>query len=107
MWTYHAERLVPGGPSAVRTAIAALTDELWRDRHRTLVDATDGRTDAIAADAGSDVPDVWLTWKVEARADGTWVQVTLDEVETGPTPDLAELLEALAQRIPAQPSAET
>lgn len=102
MKTYRAEQLVPGEPSTARTAIAALTNELWGDRHRTLLNTADERTDAIAADAGSDAADVWLTWKVHVRAEGTWVQVTLDEVETGPHPELDDLLEALTRRITQQ-----
>lgn len=109
MWAYHAERLVPGEPSAARAAIATLINKLWGDRHRTLLDTANERTDAIAADAGSDVADVWLTWKVHARADGTWVEVTVDELESGPAPDLATLLEAVTQltRTSTQPSADT
>jgi putative intracellular protease/amidase len=106
MWTHHVERLVPSEPSAVHTAIETLINELWGGRHRTLLDTADERIDAILAGAGSNVADVWLTWKVGAHTDGTWVEATLDEVEAGPTPDLATLLEVLAQRTRTQPSAD-
>jgi hypothetical protein len=88
-------------------AIAALVDELWGDRHRTLVATSDDRTDAIAVDAGSDVADVWLTWRVRSHTDGTWVEVALDELDRGPEPDLATLLQALSRRIPTPPAADT
>lgn len=105
MWTYQAERLVPDDPSAVHTAIASLVDDLWGDRHRTLLSAADERIDAITRDATSEVVDVWVTWKTHPRVGGTSVQITLDEVETGPAPDLPALLEAMAQRIHTPPTA--
>lgn len=105
MWTHHAERLVPAEPSAVRTAIAALVDELWGDRSRTLL-ADDERTDAVAPAPGSDDVDVWVTWRVTDRADGTSVEVTLDELEAGPNPDLHALLQALGRRISTSPPSQ-
>lgn len=106
MWSHHAEELVPADPSAVRMAIATLVDDLWGDRHHTLLATTGDRTDAIAVDAGSNVADVWLTWRVRPRTGGTWVEVTLDELDRGPDPDLATLLQALSRRVPTPPAAD-
>lgn len=106
MWTYHAERLVPGEPSAVRTAIAELVAATWADRSRTVLDADDERIDAIAANPSSSEADVWLTWRTEARPGGTRVVLQLDELERGPDPrgGLGTLLDALAVRLHRPPS---
>lgn len=106
MWTYHAERLVPGEPSAVRTAIAELVHATWGDRSRTVLDARDERIDAIAPSVRSTEADVWLTWRIEPRSCGTWVVLHLDELERGPDPsgELSALLDRLAIRVHQPPA---
>ena len=105
MWSYHAERLVAGAPPAVRSVIAALTDELWGDRCRPVLDDGHQRIDAIAADAGAEEADVWLTWQMNPQPEGTRVELRLDELERGPDPlsEMSELLHALAVRILERP----
>lgn len=105
MWTHHAERFVPGEPSAVRAAIVALAEGLWGDRCRTLRATADEHIHAVASDVGSDAADVWVTWRLAARTHGTTVEVTVDELDAGPDPELQALLGALARRVPRFPRA--
>lgn len=106
MWSYHAERRVAGGPSAVRNVIAALVDELWGDRCRLVLDDEHQRIDAIAVDAGAEEVDVWLTWQMGPHPEGTCVQLRLDELERAPDPhsEMSELLDMLAARILRHPA---
>jgi hypothetical protein len=99
MESHRAARLVPGGVPAVRQALAVLAAQLWGDRSRTLVDEAGQRIDAIAADAGGDEPDVWVTWTFTDRPEGTWVEVRVDELAAGPPPLVEGLLDALASRV--------
>lgn len=101
MWTYWVERVVPGELVAVRAAIAALVDAAWGDRSRTILDTANERIDAIATDAGSHDPDVWLTWRTDGHPSGTRVELRLNELARGPDPhaDLGTLLEVLSQRL--------
>lgn len=105
MRTHHAEGLVPGEPSAVRAAIVALAEELWGDRCRTLRATADEHIHAVASDVGADVADVWVTWRLAGRTHGTTVDVTVDELDAGPDPELEALLAALARRVPTSPAA--
>jgi hypothetical protein len=106
MWTYHAERLVTGEPSAVHLAIGDLVATLWGDLGRTVLAIADERLVAIAADVRSGEADVWLTWRTSIRRDGTWVELQLDELERGPDPTeaLDTLLETLADRLRQPPA---
>jgi hypothetical protein len=106
MWTYHAERLVTGEPSAVHLAIADLVAMLWDNHSRTVLDTAEERLVAIAPDVRSGEADVWLTWRTAIRRGGTWVELQLDELEPGPDPTeaLDTLLDTLADRLRQPPA---
>lgn len=48
MWTYQAERLVPGELSMVQAGVAALVDTMWRDRSRMILDDIGDLFDTLA-----------------------------------------------------------
>jgi hypothetical protein len=106
MWTYRAERLVAGEPSAVHLALADLVASRWGRRIRTVLDPANEHLVAIASDDRSDGADVWLTWRTAVRGDGTWVELQLDELERGPDPTdaLDALLDTLAERLRRPPA---
>ena len=101
MHSYAAVRLVPADPVEVSGAVAALVATHWGAVGRVLVDDGLVRTDAIAASAGEEAADVWLTWQLTPAAGSTLVRLVLDEVEAGPDPtdDLVALLGELAESL--------
>lgn len=105
MWSYRAERHLAAAPSAVRGAVAALVDDLWGDRSRPVLDDGQERVDAVAVDAGAEEVDVWLTWQMSPRPDGTWLELRVDELERGPDPssELEQVLDMVAARIARRP----
>jgi hypothetical protein len=103
MYSYEANRLLPGSPESVRSAVDALSTSLAPWRARLLADENVRRTVAVAVDSLSDEADIWLTWEFEQRGADTNVHVVLDETEPGPDPDLEGLLDLLADHLGAAP----
>jgi hypothetical protein len=103
MWTHHVCRLVQRPVAEVRADI----DELvrWSWARWTDVSTTEHngvRTDWIATGRGRDEIDVALSWHLVDLDEATFVTLTLDEFEPGPSPlaGLEEILDALADPTP-------
>jgi hypothetical protein len=104
MYSYEANRIVPGSPKSIRSAIDALIGVMPPLRTRIVTDDGMRRTVAIAGDTVTDEADIWLTWELEPHGVDTKVRVVLDETEPGPDPDLEDLLDRMAVQIrPGQP----
>ena len=88
-------------PVAVSVAIDELVTRLWGTGSRVLDDDGLNRVDAVAAEPGDDVADVWLTWRLTPVAGATRVRLVLDELEPGPEPieELNVVLDMLAEKI--------
>ncbi len=103
MWTHHVCRLVPRPAAEVRTHIDELVRWSWaRWTTVTTTDHNGVRTDWIAAERGSDEVEVALSWHLVDLDDATFVTLTVDEFEPGPSPigGLEEILDALADPSP-------
>jgi ketosteroid isomerase-like protein len=105
MYSFEATRLVPADAAEVAAAIRWLVAATWPDRARVLEDDGLRRIDAINQEASSE-PDVWITWQLEPQPEGTAVRVLLDELEPGPTPELDELLDRLAEQLTSAESGD-
>jgi hypothetical protein len=101
MYSYEANRIMPGSPESVRSAIDALFGAMPPWQIRILEDENMRRTAALVVDAQSDEADIWLTWELELHVNDTNVRVVLDETEPGPDPDLEELFDLLADHLEA------
>lgn len=96
IYSYRANRVLPGSPESVWTAIGACLGAGSAWRFRLVTDEPLRRTIAVTGGEPTDAADIWLSWKLEPSGDGTNVHVVLDETERGPDPDLEELLDLLA-----------
>ena len=101
MYSYQAERVVPAGTDAVTGAVAELVDRLWGPAARLVADDGLRRVDAVAASAGEEEADVWLSWHITPVGGETRVRLVLDELDPGPEPieELATVLDMLLEQV--------
>jgi hypothetical protein len=106
MQTVEASAQMPGTADEVWTSIRELARQVWSVNDCDVVDAVrpDRLVHGVVLD---DALSCWLTWELSPGAAGaTMVRVVHDELDAGPEPDLAGVLEMLRVSLESQRKVE-